>query len=306
MQKNLSSILSEYSKAYSDYESNVKSYKAKLLSVGDVFTFKSETDKNGKTTNTYTVENIKQQMEQMRKYHEYVKQLKAQGASQGLIEELTSMDFEQGAQFGKFLAGMSSSDFSDINELYKERDALAQELAEDMYSDDLNNINSALTNSIYGALDGLPEQAQAAGKAMLEGILEGIDISSADLSEYVSAFSEGFSEMYESAIENMDLRSSFEYAFANVDAYSMGTDMAQQFSSGFNAELAKLTADVNAGQVNFGVTTTSAESAGGSSGKNEEKISVETTAYVTVELDGNKVGESVTKYQNENARRKGK
>ncbi|MCM1578083.1 MAG: phage tail tape measure protein [Ruminococcus sp.] len=305
VQKNLADILSEYSKAYSDYESNVKGYKAKLLSVGDVFTFTSETDKNGNTTNTYSVENIKRQMEEMRKYHEYVKQLKAQGASAGLIEELTSMDFEQGAQFGKFLAGMSSSDFADINELYRQRDELAQELAEDMYSDDLNNINTALTNSIYGALDGLPEQAQAAGKQLLEGLLSGIDISSADLSEYTSAFSEGFSEMYENAIENMDLRSSFEYAFAGVDTYSMGTDMAQQFASGFNAELARLTADVSAGQVNFDVNTAASGNVSGNGSKSEEKIVIENSVHTTVELDGNKVGETVTKYQNENMRRRG-
>lgn len=304
VKENLSSILSEYSKAYSDYESNVKSYKAKLLSVGDVFTFKTETDKDGNVTKTYTVENLKKQMEQMRKYHEYIKKLKEQGASRGLIEELTSMDFEQGAQFGQFLAGMSSSEFNDINELYKERDALAQELAEDMYSDDLAFINTALHNSIYGALEGLPEQAQAAGKAMLEGILSGIDISSADLTEHISAFSEGFSEMYENAIENMDLKSSFDYAFAGIDTYSMGTDMAAQFASGFKSELSRLNADVNAGQVSFGVAASGANAAAGTA-KSEEKISLETTIHTTVELDGNAVGKSVTKYQNESTRRRG-
>lgn len=304
VKENLSSILSEYSKAYSDYESNVKSYKAKLLSVGDVFTFKTETDKDGNVTKTYTVENLKKQMEQMRKYHEYIKKLKEQGASRGLIEELTSMDFEQGAQFGQFLAGMNSTDFNNINEFYKERDALAQELAEDMYSDDIENINTALHNSIYGALEGLSEQAQAAGKAMLDGILSGIDISSADLTEHISAFSEGFSEMYENAIENMDLKSSFDYAFAGIDTYSMGTDMAAQFASGFKSELSRLNADVNAGQVSFGVTASGANAAAGTA-KSEEKISLETTIHTTVELDGNAVGKSVTKYQNESTRRRG-
>ena len=50
-------------------------YKAKLLSVGDVFSVTETTDKDGKKVRTYTVENLKEQMAQMRKYHEYVKEL---------------------------------------------------------------------------------------------------------------------------------------------------------------------------------------------------------------------------------------
>ncbi|MCM1525555.1 MAG: phage tail tape measure protein, partial [Ruminococcus sp.] len=76
---NISDTLSEYKKAMSELEGNIAGYKAKLLSVGDIF---SVEEKDG--TRTYTIENIKQQMEDMKKYHSYVKNLKAAGAADGL------------------------------------------------------------------------------------------------------------------------------------------------------------------------------------------------------------------------------
>ncbi|MBQ7783491.1 MAG: phage tail tape measure protein, partial [Oscillospiraceae bacterium] len=85
VKEGVSDMLSEYRAAKSEIESNISGYKNKLLSVGDMFSIASETDENGNTVKTYTVENIKKQMEEMRKYHSYIKKLKASGASEGLV-----------------------------------------------------------------------------------------------------------------------------------------------------------------------------------------------------------------------------
>ncbi|MCI7233145.1 MAG: hypothetical protein MR546_04425, partial [Oscillospiraceae bacterium] len=132
VKNNLSNIVSSYKTAMSDITSNIASYKNKLLSVGDIFSIE-ETEKNGKKVKAYTINNLEEQMSAMKKYHSYVKNLKESGASQGLLEELTSLDFEDGAVFGKYLSGLSDAEFSKINDYYNERDALADELSKDLY-----------------------------------------------------------------------------------------------------------------------------------------------------------------------------
>ena len=96
VKSNLSNIVSSYKTAMSDLTSNIASYKKRLLSVGDIFSVE-ETEKNGKKVKAYTINNLEEQMSAMKKYHSYVKSLKESGASQGLLEELTSLDFEDGA-----------------------------------------------------------------------------------------------------------------------------------------------------------------------------------------------------------------
>lgn len=193
----LKDVLSEYKSAYKDIQSNIDSYKKKLLSIGDAFDVVE--NKNG--SKTLKVNDLTKQMAEMRKYNEYIKKLKASGASQSMLEELTSMDTADGMEFAKNLANMSDADFAQINDYYKQRDELAQELATDLYAPDTAALNDKLKSDIYEQFGLLPEEIQAIGTDAVDAFIAGLD--SGDLSDKVNNFFDKFFEDTKEGIKKM-------------------------------------------------------------------------------------------------------
>lgn len=193
----LKDVLSEYKSAYKDIQSNIDSYKKKLLSIGDAF----EVVENKNGSKTLKVNDLTKQMAEMRKYNEYIKKLKASGASQSMLEELTSMDSADGMEFAKQLANMSDADFAQINDYYKQRDELAQELATDLYAPDTAALNDKLKSDIYEQFGMLPEEIQAIGADAVDAFIAGLD--SGDLHDKVDNFFDKFFEDTKEGIKKM-------------------------------------------------------------------------------------------------------
>ena len=193
----LKDVLSEYKSAYKDIQSNIDSYKKKLLSIGDAF----EVIENKNGSKTLKVNDLTKQMAEMHKYNEYIKKLKASGASQSMLEELTSMDTADGMEFAKQLANMSDADFKQINDYYKQRDELAQELATDLYSSDVSDLNQKLVDDITEQFGMLPEEIQAIGADAVDAFIAGLN--SGDLHDKVSDFFENFFKDTKESVKKM-------------------------------------------------------------------------------------------------------
>lgn len=218
----LKDVLSEYKSAYKDIQSNIDSYKKKLLSIGDAF----EVVENKNGSKTLKVNDLTKQMAEMRKYNEYIKKLKASGASQSMLEELTSMDTADGMEFAKQLANMSDADFAQINDYYKQRDELAQKLATDLYAPDTAALNDKLKSDIYEQFGMLPEEIQAIGTDAVDAFIAGLD--SGDLHDKVDNFFDKFFEDTKEGIKkmtsdaekrlfNFNKKMKDEYQLGNVD-----------------------------------------------------------------------------------------
>lgn len=308
VKSNLSNIVSSYKTAMSDLTSNIASYKKRLLSVGDIFSV-AETEKNGKKVKTYTINNLEEQMSAMKKFHGYVKKLKESGASQGLLEELTSLDFEDGAVFGEYLSGLSDEEFAKINSLYSERDALADELSKDLYEGEAEKLNSILQGCINDALEALPPAAQTAGKKMLEGIMDGM-AGGEDLTERMNTFMDGFSEVYDKALEEIDLGKGFSAAIGGINAYAEGQNLAKQLMNGFDDEMKKYRSEISVSQTAAAAGLASGGAAQTAqttpdSSKKSDKISVDTTNNITVQIDGETVSRTTEKHRTQKERRTG-
>lgn len=308
VKNNLSNIVSSYKTAMSDITSNIASYKNKLLSVGDIFSIE-ETEKNGKKVKAYTINNLEEQMSAMKKFHGYVKKLKESGASQGLLEELTSLDFEDGAVFGEYLSGLSDEEFSKINSLYSERDALADELSKDLYEGEAEKLNSILQSCVNDALEALPPAAQTAGKKMLAGIMDGMT-GGEDLTERMNAFMDGFSEVYDKALEEIDLGKGFSAVIGGINAYAEGQNLAKQLMNGFDDEMKKYRSEISVSQTAAAAGLASGGAAQAAqttpdNSKKSDKISVDTTNNITVQIDGETVSRTTEKHRTQQERRTG-
>ncbi|MGN0610049.1 MAG: phage tail tape measure protein [Oscillospiraceae bacterium] len=306
----LKDIVSKYKSAYSDIKSNIDSYKNKLLSLGDAFSVVENED----GSKTLKVNNLKEQMAEMRKYTEYVKKLKEQGASQGLLEELTSMDAADGMEFAKNLANMSSADFAQINDYYKQRDELAQELAEDLYSSDVSKLNEKLVNDISEQFGMLPEEIQAIGAESVNAFIAGL--GTGDLSEQVDSFIDSFGTDLDNGLNKMfeNWNESITESIGD-SVYEAGKTSGQDFVEGFNEALAELEAAVTAEQAKItaeysGELKYDKKSIGGGdengNGSGGKKIVVENHLRATLEVDGKKLAETVAENQNTIDRGKGK
>lgn len=145
----LSAIVKRYQKAYDELEQKRKSYRDKLMSVGgDLFSVDEIENPDGTKTKQYTVNNVDEQLKKMREYNAAVKKLRAEGMSDELFKEITSLSAEDSAQFVKYLSGMSPEEYAKINELYNEKQKLADELAGDLYKDEAQKISDSMTGAL--------------------------------------------------------------------------------------------------------------------------------------------------------------
>ncbi len=215
----LSEILKTYEKAFDDLEKKREAYRKKLMSVGgDLFSVDTVKDKNGKEKTVYTVNNLNEQLKKMRDFHSQVSKLKERGASESLLSELFALDDKDAAQFSKYLSGMSSAEFAKINELYNEKQKLADELANDLYASEAKK----LSESILTELDGLSVPSADYGKAAADSYIDAFK------SEFEERSGE-FAELFKNTDIAAEIKATVE---AEISRYSAAAFTAPAVKSG--------------------------------------------------------------------------
>lgn len=295
----ISELVAEYKSAFKELESERNSYKNRLMSVGSLFSVDTETDENGNTSKIVSVENMRKQMAEMQKYHDYITKLKSQGATDGFIGEMASMDFKDGLFTAKNLAEMSESEFKEINELYRQKEELADKLSGELFEPELNELNEGLVNGVLDKFGTLPPEIQEIGAESLAAFIAGL--TGGDLSEQVDEFAEKFASDCAEGIQNSFAGTELDFAaLMNADAYSIGKNAGDEYVEGFNEALAQIQTAVAAEQ-NFSaastapkrysetVPQTSAESS--ARGASSDRIVIQN--HIEVDMDGEKVAEKV-------------
>lgn len=198
----LNDIISAHKEAYSELERQRENYRNKLMAIGgDLFSVDVSEGENGEKITTYTVNSLDEQLRKMKEYHRQVSSLKQQGASTGLLEELTSLGDEESAQFAKYLSGMSATEFAKINDLYNEKQKLADELAGDLYKSEAQAISDSMTS----ALSDLATSAYSYGASAAEQFSAGFSAAVNELAMgalYSQIQAQGATRSYENYITN--------------------------------------------------------------------------------------------------------
>lgn len=107
--------------------------------------------------------------------------MRDKGASVSLLQEMRNLDPDDGLQMAQYM--LSSGDFEEINALYNERDRVAQELAEDFYSPDVEALNRSTADKILDQYSGLPDEFYLIGKNAAQELMLGLADGTGDLSE---------------------------------------------------------------------------------------------------------------------------
>lgn len=219
VENGLSEILKTYQKAFDELEKKRESYREKLMSVGgDLFSVDTVKDKSGMEKTVYTVNNLNEQLRKMKEYHAQVSKLKKQGASEALLSELTSLGDEDSAQFAKYISGMSSAEFAQINKLYSEKQKLADELADDLYASETKK----LSDSIFAELDKLSAPSAEYGKEAADSYIDAFK------SEFEERSGE-FAELFKNTDIAAEVKATVE---AEISRYSAAAFTAPAVKSG--------------------------------------------------------------------------
>lgn len=169
----LSAIVKRYQKAYDELEQKRKNYRDKLMAVGgDLFSVEEIENPDGTKVKQYTVNDINEQLRKMREYNAAVKKLRAQGMSDEMFAQMTSLGAEDSAQFAKYLSGMSAAEFAKINAAYEEKQKLADELASDLYKNDAQLISDNYTDALAGLASSAYEYGAQSALEFAKGFKE--------------------------------------------------------------------------------------------------------------------------------------
>ena len=298
-------------------ESSVDSYKNRLLSVGDFVSIDSGTDENGVETTTYSVENLKKQMDKMQKYHDYIKQLKDRGASQEILSELTSYDFDDGSFIAENFAKMSDAEFKKINKLYSEREKLASDLANELYAPEMEELNTEFVNTVIAEFEMLPNKIHIIGSEALDSFIDGLS-ETENLSEKISDFTDSFftacNDGISYGISDLNLNDSIMAAFAEQDTYAIGRKKGDELVGGFNEALndlyMKFTAQLNENMISEFQEIVASEQlymanmhgsqykpqTQNSHASSDENIVLKNHVDTTVKVDGDTIGKVAYEY----------
>lgn len=297
--KSISSIVKHFQKAYDELDKKRENYRKKLLSIGgDIFSFDEIENPDGTKTKQYTVNNIEEQIKAMRQYNADIAKLKKQGASSGLLEELTSLSDGDSQQFAKYLSEMSKEEFDKINEAYAEKQRVADELSKELYADEYeaiaDGINTALDEVSAGAADKGKAAAESYAKAFGDTLLK----HSEDFSSLLD--DETYAKWFENSGDTPNL-------FAGMSG-DMEKLMKMFMGSNFADIAAKVTSTVRSEQARYSApayTAAVVNAAPDTASTTDSKRKSDITAILeklnkplSVVLDGKVIAETVMTYQN--------
>ena len=149
LENNLNDLNSIYKEKYSELENMQSDYRSRLMAIGgDVFTVETKTDDDGGETKEFKINDIEAQMVAMRSYHEDIKKLKEDGASAALLSEINALSTEDAMGMADYIAGLSEEERKQVIELYKQKEAVADELSADLYAKDAQNMQDAFAKAM--------------------------------------------------------------------------------------------------------------------------------------------------------------
>ena len=288
--KTVSEIVKTYQSRMKEINSQIDSYKKKLLSVGDAFSVEETTDKFGNKLTTRKIADFDAQIKAMEEYDRKIRQLKAQGASDSFISELmSSNDMEDGATYADYISKLSEAERNKIFEGFSAREEAAKRLSENMYADKVSEIEDGFISEIEAAFGEMPEGMRELGASAIDAFIDGL--SGGDV---IGKVSEKADEIF-SALSDAAANGVFNSldSLLNVDdAYY--EELAARVEAIVDAQSAAISAraitvNVEGGQAAQSQTYTKGEL---------DRLIAELSKPVVLQLDGKAIAEFTIGYAN--------
>ena len=220
----------------------------------------------GEDDNVLILTNFKQKFEELEKYQQLLDEIRAKGANEAFTQQIKDMGVTDAVDFMETL--LKSDDMDNYIKSFQEYNDKASEIAQNEYKDEVQSIKDNFSDEVLNTLGEVPAQAALIGE------------------ETARLFSE--------ALVNSD-------ALKKLQSIIPINDL-NKITSAVSASKADM---VNSVAANSSVVRNAALTAPTQQTSNKTVVEV-IEIHTTVDLDGNKLGESVTRYQREQGYQQGR
>ena len=292
--KTVAEIVKTYQSKMKEVNKQIDSYKKKLLSVGDAFTTKEDTDKFGNKLKTRKIADFDAQIKAMEDYDKKIRKLKEQGASDSFIAELmSSNDLEDGAAYADYISGLSEEDRNKVFEGFKAREEAAKRLSKNMYADKVSEIEDGFISEIEAAFGEMPEGMRELGASAIDAFIDGL--SGGDVIGKVSEKADEIFSSLSDATKN-GVFNSLDSLINVDDAYY--DELAARVEAIVEAQSAAVSSAISARAVTVNVDSSQAAQSQTYTKGELDRLIAELSKPVVVQLDGKAIAEFTIGYAN--------
>jgi Ni/Co efflux regulator RcnB len=137
----------------------------RLADYGDLFSIQDDTISLG---------NLQDQIDAINAYDEALSALKDKGLSDGLMDQVLSMDVDEATAYAQQLLEMTDEQWDEYNALWEEKQQRAAEVAAKFYADQLDALQTEYNDKLGTALGELTDTAYTSGVDTVQGLIEGL------------------------------------------------------------------------------------------------------------------------------------
>lgn len=148
-------------------EQKESSLSDKLFDYGELFT-RVQDENSGKEI--FKLNDLDESIKKIQQYNEQIEKLKEKGLDGGLLAEIADMSIDDALDFTKKLDSLEVGKFEEYVEKFEEKRRLANEAAQQFYSDEMEELAMNAVEQAKGYADDFND----VGKALTDGVAEGI------------------------------------------------------------------------------------------------------------------------------------
>lgn len=149
------SKIEEYEKVIDNIKSQISSFAKSLTkSFSDMFSFDVD-EETGKMTATKTKQFMTQATQQLENYYDNIIKLRERGASEALLNQLTTMDTDKGSATAEYLMSLTDEQLKNMDRMWSKYEAASQKVSEALYSDEMQAAEKELDetrNTLLGEI----------------------------------------------------------------------------------------------------------------------------------------------------------
>ena len=170
----MTAITEEAQKQYDEVLKKQGTMEKKLSSFGDVFFYDEETGK-------LQLKNLEDNIDALERYDAALKALKDdKHVSDEFLGMVTDLGVEDGTAYAEKLLKQSDAKFEEHVRNWEEQQALAKEIAEKHYKNELTRIEETLSGDWATTMEGIPVLGADLGTDTMQGVIDGMNGKKAD------------------------------------------------------------------------------------------------------------------------------
>ena len=190
----------------------------KLADYGELFSRVKDEDSDKEI---FKLNNLDESIKKIEKYNAQIESLKEKGLDGGLLAEVANMNIDDALDFTAKLDSLSVGEFESYVEKFEEKRRLANEVAKQFYSDEMEELAMNAVEQAKGYADDFND----VGKALTDGVANGVENGESGL---INSIRKTLQAAVRAAKEEMDIHSP-SGVFKEVGGYmAAGLDVGWQ------------------------------------------------------------------------------